>query len=650
MPYPYTPNPLAAFMAAQVSLAVVLTALLWYRPLRPWPASVLLLAAVWVGAILPVEPHLLAGVGTKLAPDHAQRVMRAATIFAVAACVVARPRWIALVAMVGGWELERLSAWVTGATWELAALHIAWFALLLGLHVRRSYPTRVAPVPLVTRAHRTTDLALFAGAAVLAAIVSQLVLFRRPGSGDEWANMYQADLFAHLRAYGTPPPCAALFQSFWVFFYEGRSFCQYTPGWPLVLAPFQGLGVPWLANPVVVGATAVGVARVARRAVAAGIGGVARVTAPHVRAAGVIAAATATLGASMLLNGGSEYAHPIVAAGFAWSVESVAAMSDPKTEIRAKWRYGLLLGAATSLVAASRPAEGAGLGVGVFLFFVYALARRRFGVRPLLATTATFGLVGGLTLVVLRLQLGKWFQTAYSITGLYHPWAVMRLSHPLPWEVKHVLPLGTGAYMWWPAAPALGVAGLVTVRGRGRGIAFMLAAGSLCMLGFFYENGFLHRAATGYGPRFHLPLVVPMAIGTAALLAPLWVDARRRVGERRGLRTLVPATVALLAFVAGIVRLAPLVYPAARAEMRKKTAPIRAIEAAHLHHAVVSITRHEVYADPLDLVQDYATVRDPDVLIVHEWKGPEITCGKERWADRDWWHVTGIEEAELRRE
>ena len=650
MIYPYTLLPLDAFMAAQASLAAILTALLWFRPLRPWPASVLMLVAIWMMALVPIEPDLLLGMGAHLKPDHLPWLMRTSTALATLAMLIARPRWIAIVAFAGAWALSKFSAWVLDATWELSSLHIVWFAVLLGLHTWRSYPGPATPLPITTTTRRNTDLALFFGAATLAALVSHFVLVRAPGSGDEWANIYQADLFAHFKAYGTPPPCSGIFQSFWVFFYMGRSFCQYTPGWPLVLAPFQLLGVPWLANPVVTGVLAVGVARVARRAVAAGIGGVDRVSERHVHAAGIIAAATATLGASVLLNGGSTYAHPIVAAGFAWSVESLAAITWPGADARSRWRHGLILGAATSLMASSRPGEGLFLGAGIFLFFVYALARRRISLWALLATAATFTLFAGFALVVLRLQLGKWFQTGYSITGLYHPWAVMVTKAAEPHEMKHVVPLGTGAYMWWPAAPALGVAGLLAMRGRGRGMMFMLVAGPLGLLGLFYYNSFLHAMATGYGPRFHLPYVVPMAVGTAVLLAPLWVAASKRGVGRRALATGGPAAVALLAMVAGIVRIAPLVYPPAWAEMHRKTAPLRAIKAANLHHAVVSITRHEVYADPMDLVQDYATDPDPNVFIIHEWVGPEITCGKQHWAEREWWHVSGQDEATLRKE
>ena len=67
MPYPYTLFPLDAFMAAQASLAVMFTALLWFRPLRPWPASILFLVAVWMVVLSPIEPDQLTALGFHLA-------------------------------------------------------------------------------------------------------------------------------------------------------------------------------------------------------------------------------------------------------------------------------------------------------------------------------------------------------------------------------------------------------------------------------------------------------------------------------------------------------------------------------------------------------------------------------------------------------
>ena len=60
---------------------------------------------------------------------------------------------------------------------------------------------------------------------------------------------------------GAIPPCASMFENYWVFRHEGRAFSQYTPGWPLFMAPFSRLGVIYLAGPVMAGILAVGIGR-----------------------------------------------------------------------------------------------------------------------------------------------------------------------------------------------------------------------------------------------------------------------------------------------------------------------------------------------------------------------------------------------------
>jgi hypothetical protein len=647
MPFPYTPNPLDAYIAAQTSVALAIMALLWFRPWRPWPACIPLALATWMAALSPLEPDLATAFGFHLQPGHLASYLRLAAALATLATAVARPRWLVVFALAGEYALARACDWAQNADWELAALHLAWIGVLIGANAWANAKEPSAPLPLPTTARRRHDVWIFVGATLLAAVVASAFELRMCGSGDEWANTYQADLFGHFKAYAHAPPCKATQQMFWVFFYQDRAFAQYTPGWPLFMAPFQLLGVPWLAGPVMTGIMAVGVARLARRAAAAGIAGVDVVTERHVRAAGVLAAVTATLGPSMLLNGGSRYPHPMICACLAWSIEGVCALASPDTPAEKKTRWGLFLGTVAALFLACRPADGGMLGPPLFLYFLYALARRRMGWRPLAATLVAFGLWAALVLVILRLQLGAWFKTGYDITEVFHPWARLDFRPAQPGEIKHVVPLATGAYMWWPAAPALGMAGLLATRGAGRAIAFMLGAGACILFAFYYKSTFAHSGATGYGPRLHLALVVAMAVGGAVALAPLWVRATRHATGRTALATAGPAALVALAIALGVLRVAPLVYPSVHAEMMKKTAPLRAIQKAHLKHAVVTVTRGETAFDPLDLLQNVPTAKDPDVIILHDFGGPDIACSREQWKDRTWWHAKGMEEAEL---
>ena len=52
------------------------------------------------------------------------------------------------------------------------------------------------------------------------------------------------------------------------------------------------------------------------------------------------------------------------------------------------------------------------------------------------------------------------------------------VSLPKPEEYKFGITLATGAYCWWPCSPALGLAGLATLRGRAQRIGFIFFFGS----------------------------------------------------------------------------------------------------------------------------------------------------------------------------
>jgi hypothetical protein len=71
-----------------------------------------------------------------------------------------------------------------------------------------------------------------------------------PNSGDEHAYVFLADTFLAGRLSNPPPPDLELFKLFHVFTIGDKTFGQFPPGWPLVLAPFRAAGLDWLANPL----------------------------------------------------------------------------------------------------------------------------------------------------------------------------------------------------------------------------------------------------------------------------------------------------------------------------------------------------------------------------------------------------------------
>ncbi len=222
-----------------------------------------------------------------------------------------------------------------------------------------------------------------------------------------------------------------MFENYWVFRHQGRAFSQYTPGWPLFMAPFSRLGVIWLAGPVMAGILAIALARLSRR-VASGLGGTPAASARIVTIAGVLGPALAFLGPSLLLNAASRFSHTMV-------LRMLRLVDrEPVHDVRS--RRGPPAGPGVRLPAGigdrARPGDPPGgrraLAVGLFLYFLWALYRRRLRLNALLAAAIGFACFGGLTLIILRLQLGTWFKTAYGLAPSVHPrsGAASQLAEP----------------------------------------------------------------------------------------------------------------------------------------------------------------------------------------------------------------------------
>lgn len=111
----------------------------------------------------------------------------------------------------------------------------------------------------------------FALAMALVLTVSALLVYRaHPLSMDEYAPVFQAGAFAHLRLAGRVPPelLPRLLPQADAWFIESRPDGQlistYWPGFALLLTPFTWIHAPWLLNPLVGAATLLALARLSR--------------------------------------------------------------------------------------------------------------------------------------------------------------------------------------------------------------------------------------------------------------------------------------------------------------------------------------------------------------------------------------------------
>jgi hypothetical protein len=640
---PYTNDPADALLVAQSCAALLLTSAVWSRPVRSLLRSAPLVAGLWLCALSPSAQTLLDQFASATLPQDAYLVLLAIGAFCgTVTLALARRWWLAGVAVVAEIALWQVSHWVTGSNGELAVLHLTWLGALVGLCRATASADDPVAEDLSTATPevlRKDDLLVAGVAFVLAVLVCVVVLERGCDSDDEWAYTWQAALLAHGKAFLPAPPCGDALRNYWIFFHEGRAFAQYTPGWPCFMVPFALLRVPWLAGPCAHALLAVAVARISRRAMAASAEDRARTPRVPLRAAGIVGALTATTGATALLNGASRYSHILLAALFAWSLELTASMIYDKLERRQVLRRATLLGACTSWLLATRLGDGAMLGIGIFFFFCYGLAKGRIRLPSIAATSVGFAVVAALTLLILRLQMGVWFKTGYSLSASYYSWAEPKFSIPERDELKAGLPLAVAAYTFWPVSAGAGIAGLIDARGGARVLACALAL-SLLSLATFYTLSELGRYDDfGYGNRFYVPAVVPLGVGTALLVAPM-------LGQGRGVLN-GPATLALFAMVSGALRIAPFVYPVAHADVRRYLTIEKAIAQSHIHNALVVARSSDVGVQSLDVTRNWP-IPEPDVIIAGEESPKDVTCLREHFPDRAMYRAIGVGNVTLR--
>ena len=285
----------------------------------------------------------------------------------------------------------------------------------------------------------------------------------------------------------------------------------------------------------------------------------------------------------------------------------------------------------------------------MFRYFARALLQRRVSAPAFLGTCAGFLCFGGLTAVILRLQLGAWFQTGYAVTPLFHPEGKLSLSLPGPAELKYGIPLATGSYCWWPAAPALGILGLVrALGGRERRVAFMLSVSSLCLVGFYCLVEFGRGGDDGLGPRYILPVVVAQAAGTGAALAPALARLVACIGALdlaafRRFGVYGPALLLLASAAYGVRTLAPMTYPVAYEENHAATGPLRAARKAGLHRAIVMLIPGQLPAHQANLAQNPPLDPDPDVLFLIRNGPSDERCAERHFPGRTWYRATAGE-------
>jgi hypothetical protein len=655
--WPYSIDFSASFFAAQSCAALLLTALLLFWRSGTKASRGVMLAAVWLAAVGSAVGPTLVALGSEPGDDTFRHVLAGSALLGTVACILAVRPVIAAIALLVEVSLWLLTSFVPESDGELAGLHLAWLGMLIGLLMRKGRPrTSEAPPPETEGSYVAHDWAVFCVATVLAALVCLFVMHRRDGTADEWAYTFQAAIFAKGHVSSEIPRCQPYLESMYVFESSGRLFSQYTPGWPLFVAPFVWIHAIWLAAPVSTGLMGVGMARLARSAVRS-FGSADGPPSPGlIRAAGTWGAVLSVLGPMVLVNGASRYPHVFVVGLYAWTLEAVLMVAMPRLAPGRQLLWGLILGSAAAFDVATRPADGAFVGCGAALLFLYFVARRRVGWRAFVMAAVAVVVWSALMLVILRLQVGDWFATGYSLNAVLRPWNIVKYAKPLPNQWKYGLPLATAAYCWWPCCMSLGLAGLAMLRGRALGLvtAFVLGCGPYIVYTEYLDLGQRGSGIDwGYGPRYLMVLMVPMGVGGAVALAPLTVAARQRLTA--GASALVrggPLALAVFAVVSGWARIVPTVWPTVVEHTQAHSALSRAVVDAHLKGAIVVATKGTTAFSELDLTTNLPIDLYPDqdvlVAIERQTPGEAAACLRAAFPERKLYSASGIDPVLIR--
>lgn len=235
--------------------------------------------------------------------------------------------------------------------------------------------------------------------ALLAVLVPTLlrvgVLRGMPLTDDEGAYRFMAEVFAAGRAWiESPEPRLFFDQPFLVN--DGRTYAQYFPGWPALLAPFALIGLTGWANALFAAATVPPLFFTLRRLAGstwARLGVVLFGLSPMFM-----------IGAATLLS------HTSCTAALAW----LAWLTLRARDADASWRVHAGAAAAFAIAFATRPLAALGVGLPFLVYWLASIRRRpdrgrslvAFAVPALLGATAFLG--------ILAAQTGSPFETPYA--------------------------------------------------------------------------------------------------------------------------------------------------------------------------------------------------------------------------------------------
>ncbi|MFQ5466226.1 MAG: glycosyltransferase family 39 protein, partial [Thermodesulfobacteriota bacterium] len=369
-----------------------------------------------------------------------------------------------------------------------------------------------------------------------------------PHVSDEVAYLYLARNFAEGRITMGLPPVPEAFDLDLMFYDSSRWFSPVPPGWPAALAVGVRLGVPWLVNPVLGGASVVLAYLLVK-----GLYG---------RRTARLSIALLSLSPWFLFMSMNFMTHTFTLA--AALAAAVCVMYSRKNGL---WAWALAGGAAAAFVALSRPLEGMAVGG---MLGLWALTAEGKGIR--VAPAAAFA-VGLLALTALVLPYNE------HLTGSAARFPLMAYTDKYLGPGVNALGFGPDRGPGWALDPFPGHGLRDVVVNAGLNMTaintelFGWATGSVLFIALLLFSGAMRRAdylmwafiaavagihsfywyagGPDFGARYWYPVIIPSVVLTARGVLTLADGARpgeRAGGESGGWR--VVAAVLLLSVMA----------------------------------------------------------------------------------------------------
>jgi len=384
---------------------------------------------------------------------------------------------------------------------------------------------------------------------ILLALGAVYVTHDVPLCQDEYAAKFQAIVFASGRLTGQMPkeyiewlfPSWSPGQFFAVDVPTGRVITQYLPGFAAIVAPFAFFGAPWLANPVIVGLTALVTWTLARELFgnkqAAGVALLLLLASPMVTVMGISYYA---MPSHLLLNLVFAWLlfhptpHRLIAAGFVGSWALVLHQPVPHLLFALPWIVWL---AATS----ERRWRDLGclclgyLPVALLLGAGWFLWQQQFTAAPLEALSAVTAAAPEMSLVEKGTSIAQQLWTKFASAFV-----------PPSKNILEFRIAGLTKVWLWTTPPLLILAVVGACRSRDHRLRLLAASAIITYFGYFFVP---FNQGHGWGYRyFH------SALGTLPLLAAAAIfTGREEVAERNGLLRMLA-----LCVIGGLVVLTPL--------------------------------------------------------------------------------------------